>query len=193
LGGGARSGARLVQQQFDKTEITPRAIIVMGVAGSGKSTLGPLLAEGFGCRFIEGDAFHSENSIAKMRAGEPLSDEDRWPWLDRLGLAMAGEVAAEGLAVAACSALKRRYRERLARAICAPTAFVLLQADEVELARRLTTRQGHYMPASLLTSQLAALEETWPDEPAIVLDARRSPEDLYRAACAWLRSPGSPA
>lgn len=180
-----------MRQRIDRDGITPRAIIVMGVSGSGKSTLGALLAERLGCRFLEGDTFHAPESIAKMRSGEPLSDEDRWPWLDRLGAALAQALASEGLAVAACSALKRAYRRRLARAVGAPVSFVLLKTDEAELMRRMTARQDHYMPASLLASQVAALEEPTPDEPALTLDARQPPEQLYRSTHAWLRSAAS--
>jgi gluconokinase len=180
-----------VQQQIKRDGIVPRAIIVMGVSGSGKSTLGALLAEKLHCRFLEGDTFHAPESIAKMRSGEPLGDEDRWPWLDRLGAAMATSLASEGLVVAACSALKRAYRQRLSRAVGGPVSFVLLKTDEAELMRRMTARRDHYMPASLLTSQVAALEEPTPDEPAITLDAGQPPEQLYRSAYAWLRSTAS--
>lgn len=168
------------------SQIAPRAIIVMGVSGSGKSTLGPLLAEALNCRFLEGDAFHGPENVAKMRSGQPLQDEDRWPWLDRLGAELNSAVAADGIGVAACSALKRRYRNRLERAIGAPLAFVFLKADPDELLRRLRNRPDHYMPASLLSSQLEALEAPEADEPALALDARWPPEELCGAACAWL-------
>ena len=174
-------------------QIAPRAIIVMGVSGSGKSTLGPLLAEALNCRFLEGDAFHGPENVAKMSSGEPLQDEDRWPWLDRLGAALESAVAADGIGVAACSALKRRYRQRLEQAIGAPLAFVFLDADPDELTRRMHNRPGHFMPISLLTSQFAALETPGPDEPALALDARRPPRDLCQAACTWLTQPMGPA
>lgn len=169
--------------------ITPKAIIVMGVSGSGKSTLGPLLAGTFNCQFIEGDAFHGPDNVAKMSAGQPLQDEDRWPWLDRLGAALNLAVTKDGVGVAACSALKRRYRERLAQAIEAPLAFVFLRADRDELTRRLTNRPGHYMPASLIASQFETLEPPGPDEPVLALDARQPPQELCVAACAWLARP----
>lgn len=165
----------------------------MGVSGSGKSTLGPLLAEALNCRFLEGDAFHGPENVAKMRSGQPLQDEDRWTWLDRLGAALNSAVATDGVGVAACSALKRRYRERLEHAIGAPLAFVFLQADRDELTRRMNNRSDHFMPASLLDSQFEALETPGSDEPALALDARRPPQDLCGAACTWLAQTTSPA
>jgi gluconokinase len=175
----------------DTAGIMPRAIIVMGVSGSGKSTLGALLAETLGCRFLEGDSFHDEAAVAKMRAGHPLDDADRWPWLDRLGAAMGDAVIADGLVVAACSALKGSYRTRLRQAVKAPVSFILPDADREELTRRLNNRPGHYMPASLLASQLDALERPAADESVLTLDASRPPEALCEASLAWLRLPAS--
>jgi gluconokinase len=176
-----------VPPQSDMADLEARAIIVMGVSGSGKSTLGALLAERLGCRFLEGDSFHDAANVAKMSAGQPLTDDDRWPWLDRLGAAIGDAAETDGRAVAACSALKRSYRERLHRAAGKPVAFLMLDADRDELTRRLNNRPGHYMPASLLSSQLDALERPGADEPALILDARRPPEELADAALAWLR------
>jgi gluconokinase len=172
------------QPQPERT--SPRAIVVMGVSGSGKSTLGALLAESLGCRFLEGDSFHSRASIAKMTAGQPLDDEDRWPWLDRLGAALDAEVEADGVGVAACSALKRAYRERLERAVSAPLAFVFLDVDGDELTRRLHARPHHYMPVSLLRSQLQTLERPGRDEAALALDALQPPQTLCDVTLAWL-------
>ena len=134
------------------------AIVTMGVSGCGKSTLGALLASRLDCAFLEGDTFHDEEAVAKMRAGHALTDDDRWPWLDRLGLAIKETLAAEGQVVAACSALRLRYRERLRAAIGASARFVLLDLGRDELERRMIQRAGHYMPPSLLDSQLATLE-----------------------------------
>jgi len=162
-----------------------RAIVAIGVSGSGKSTLGAGLAADLGCPFLEGDDFHSPASVAKMRAGEPLVDDDRWPWLDQLGAAIGRAVAEAGVAVVACSALKRSYRERLSAAAGVPLRFVLLDAGRGELARRLVARPDHYMPASLLDSQLAALERPAADEPAVTLDASQPREVLTQEALAW--------
>jgi gluconokinase len=164
----------------------PRAIVVMGVSGTGKTTLSGRLALQLDCPFLEGDAFHSAVCVAKMQAGHPLTDEDRWPWLDRLGTAIGEASSRHGLAVAACSALKRAYRERLAAASAVPMHFVLLDTARNEIARRMTTRGGHYMPASLLDSQLATLERPAPDEPAVTLDAARPPDALCTEVLAWL-------
>lgn len=162
------------------------AVIVMGVSGCGKSTLGALLADALACPFLEGDEFHDPRAVAKMRAGQPLVDDDRWPWLDRLGAAIDQTLATQGRVVAACSALKRGYRERLRAAIAGPVSFVLLDAGSDELQRRLGQRAGHYMPASLLASQLATLERPDADEAVMTLDAAAPPERLRDLAQAWL-------
>jgi len=154
------------------------AVIIMGVSGCGKSTLGALLAGALDCPFLEGDDFHDARAVAKMRAGQALVDEDRWPWLDRLGAAVSDALVAQGRVVAACSALKRGYRERLREAIGGPVRFVLLDASADELQRRLSQRSGHYMPVSLLTSQLATLELPHADEAIVTLDAALPPEQL---------------
>jgi gluconokinase len=160
----------------------------MGVSGSGKSTLGAILAQALDCPFLDGDDFHHAVAIAKMSAGEPLTDDDRWPWLDRLGRAMGQTLASGGTAVAACSALRRSYRDRLRAAISAPTRFVLLDASPDELRRRLDHRIGHYMPASLLDSQLATLERPGADEAATSLAAVASPQYLRDATLTWLEA-----
>ncbi|UAK26493.1 gluconokinase [Sphingomonas nostoxanthinifaciens] len=155
----------------------------MGVSGSGKSTLGAMLAGTLDAPFLEGDAFHPAANVAKMHSGEPLTDEDRWPWLDRLGRALGEAVIERGTAVAACSALKRSYRVRLREAAGMPITFVLLEADRQELMRRMSERPGHFMPTSLLDSQLDTLELPGSDEPAIILDAREPADRL----CARIR------
>ncbi len=166
----------------------PFAIIVMGVSGSGKSTLGTELARHLQCAFLEGDDFHSADNVAKMRSGQPLDDEDRWPWLDRIAAGLHDAAGADGTAVAACSALKRVYRDRLAQAVGMPLLFVFLETtDSRELARRLVHRADHYMPASLLASQLDTLEQLGPDERAVTLDAEDTPDRLCAEALAWIR------
>jgi gluconokinase len=166
----------------------PFAIIVMGVSGSGKSTLSARIGADLDCPVLEGDAFHAAASIAKMEAGSPLTDEDRWPWLDRLGEAVGQAALRHGVAVAACSALKRSYRERLSAASAVPLGFVLLDTGAEEIARRLRTRTGHYMPSSLLGSQLATLERPAADERAVVLDAARPIATLAGEARAWIEA-----
>jgi gluconokinase len=175
-----------VQSKSDTPPDTPAAIVVMGVSGSGKSTLGRLLAQQLACRFIEGDELHAPAAVAKMRSGQPLTDEDRWPWLDRLGGVLHEAVEKDGLVVGACSALKYRYRERLGSIVAEPISFILLETDQAELSRRLGSRENHYMPASLLASQLDALERPSDGERALILDARQSPAELSRASRDWL-------
>lgn len=161
------------------------AIVTMGVSGCGKSTLGALLAGRLDCVFLEGDAFHDEAAVEKMRAGQPLTDEDRWPWLDRLGLAIQEALLTDGQVVAACSALRLRYRERLRAAIGASARFVLLDLGRDELERRITQRADHYMPASLLDSQLATLERPNPEEDVFILNGLLPPDSLCDRVQAW--------
>jgi len=128
-------------------------VVVMGVSGSGKSTVGEALASVLHWPFLDADDFHPQANVAKMARGEPLTDDDRWPWLDRL----AAELAARGgNAVLACSALRAAYRERLSRA--GDVRFVHLHGDRDTIAARLASRQHRYMPATLLDSQFATLE-----------------------------------
>jgi gluconokinase len=138
------------------------AVVVMGVSGAGKTTVGRALSVALGAEFIDGDDLHSEAARAKMAAGVALTDEDRWPWLDRVGAALAA-----GGRVVACSALKRAYRDRIRAAAGARLRFVYLAADAGAMRRRVAARPGHYMPASLVDSQFAALEPPR-DEPDVV-------------------------
>ena len=140
----------------------PRAgrFVVMGVSGVGKTGTGTRLAQALGGRFVEGDDLHSAEARAKMAGGTPLIDEDRWPWLDRVGAALA---EGEPPVVAACSALRRRYRDRL-RAQAPGLVFLHLVAGRDLIAERLLHRKGHYMPPSLLDSQIEALEPLDADE-----------------------------
>ena len=171
------------------TAALPRcAIVVMGVSGCGKSTLMHDLAVHLACPAFEGDDFHGAANVAKMQAGRPLDDADRWPWLDRLGTAIGAAVRRDGLAVAACSALKRSYRDRLERAAGVPLLFVLLDGRREEIAERLAGRTRHYMPASLLGSQLDALERPTPDERALQLPCSWSVEDMRAAVLHRVRS-----
>jgi gluconokinase len=136
-------------------------VVVMGVAGVGKTAVGQLVARELGLPFHDADDFHSEESRRKMAAGIPLTEADREPWLRDLARRMR-DWEAKGGAVVACSALRRRYRDLLAGA--GPVHFVWLDADEQTISERLAVRKGHYMPPSLLESQLATLEPPGPDE-----------------------------
>jgi gluconokinase len=129
----------------------------MGVCGSGKTTVGEVLAQDLGWPFFDADDFHPEENVAKMAAGQPLTDDDRWPWLDRIADEMRSVLARGGHAVLACSALKGAYRRRLQRA--GDVRIVYLKGDQATIAARLAERKHKYMPASLLPSQFAALEE----------------------------------
>ncbi len=156
----------------------------MGVSGAGKSTVGRRLAAALGLPFLEGDDFHPPANIAAMRAGDALTDADRAPWLDRLAEALAG--ARDG-AVLSCSALARAYRDRL-RAATPELVFVHLDVAGDELERRLRQRRGHFMPPTLLGSQLATLEPLAADEAGIVLDGTMPPEELADRAVSLLRA-----
>ena len=144
-------------------------VVVMGVSGSGKTTLGRALARELGAEFLEGDRFHPEANVTKMSRGEPLSDADRWPWLDRLAQELARVRKAGGNAVLACSALKRAYRDRL-RSGAPELNLLFLKGDKTLIQERLRARTQHFMPPGLLDSQFAALEEPGPDESPIVID-----------------------
>lgn len=142
-------------------------VVVMGVSGSGKSTIGELVAEALSVPFIDADSLHPAANVEKMAAGHPLTDEDRWPWLARVGQVLAA--ADESGAVVACSALKRVYRDAILAE--APRALFLHLAGSREvLASRLERRSGHFMPPALLDSQLATLEPLADDEPGVVVD-----------------------
>lgn len=167
---------------------SPCAIVVMGVSGCGKSTLGALLAEALGGPFLEGDSFHSAEAVAKMRGGQALTDEDRWPWLDRLGVAAVEGLREHGVVVVACSALRLAYRDRLREAIDAPVRFVFLAQTRERLLARLGDRSGHYMPASLLDSQLATLEPPEQEHATMTLAVEAPPEALRDTVLDWLRS-----
>jgi gluconokinase len=155
-------------------------LVVMGVQGCGKSTAGRAIAERLGLPFIDGDQLHSASNKAKMAAGNPLTDEDREPWLDAIGHTLA-EGMQQGVArVIACSALKRRYRDQIRS--FAPTArFVHLEGPQELIAARLSERNHEYMPAALLDSQYEALEPLEADESGIRLDVTSSPEDIAEA------------
>ncbi len=155
----------------------PAVIVVMGVSGSGKTTVAEALARRLRCDFAEGDAFHPEANVAKMRAGIPLDDLDREPWLDAIAAWIAQVRDSGKRCVVACSALKRAYRRRLA-AGHDDVRFVYLQGDYDLIASRLALRRGHYMPLALLRSQFDALEEPGPEENPLVIPVDAPPEAI---------------
>lgn len=150
------------------------AWIIMGVSGCGKSHIGSRLANALGVEFIEGDTYHSDVNVARMSAGTPLTDEDRRDWLLLLRDMLARR---EGGAVLSCSSLKRSYRDLL-RSAGGDVRFVHLAGERSLLAERVSNRPGHYMPPSLLESQLQTLEPLQPDEAGITLDIRDTPTQL---------------
>lgn len=161
------------------------AIVVMGVAGCGKSAVGEALAVRLDAVFIEGDRLHPPENVARMARGEPLTDALREGWLDAIGQRIAASVASGQGVVAACSALKRSYRERL-RGFHKDIVFLYLEIDPATAKRRVASRQGHFMPASLVDSQFAALEAPAADERALTLDATRSIAHSVAAALSLL-------
>lgn len=164
---------------------TQRVIVVMGVAGTGKTTVGQLLAEALGVPYAEGDAFHPAANVAKMSAGTPLDDADRRPWLDAIGEWIRNSADRRGGVIAA-SSLKRAYRDRL-RAAAPGAVFVHLAGDRPLIEKRMAARKGHFMPTTLLDSQFATLEPLQDDELGVVVDVSGSPEDITERALAALR------
>ncbi|RKN10531.1 gluconokinase [Streptomyces radicis] len=156
-------------------------IIVMGVSGSGKTTVAEGLARRLDVPLAEADDFHPPANVAKMSAGTPLTDEDRAPWLDALGAWLAERDLAGGGGVMTCSALKRRYRDRL-RAASPDVFFVHLTGDFDLIERRMRERKGHFMKAGLLRSQFADLEPLQPDEHGVAIDIGPAPDELVERA-----------
>jgi gluconokinase len=152
-------------------------LILMGVTGCGKTTVGKMLAEACAWEFHDADDFHSAQNVAKMKSGTPLEDEDRWPWLDRLNAFLLDSERRGRSLVLACSALKQSYRERLSRG-CAAAHFVFLDGDREMIRARLLLRQGHYMNPKLLDSQFATLEQP---QDALRLDVAQSPAALVHS------------
>ncbi len=155
-----------------------RLFVVMGVTGCGKSTIGAALAEVLGGRFMDGDSYHPPENIEKMSRGEALIDKDRWPWLARFAHEMA---AAPGVIVGGCSALKRSYRDLITREAGEAVTFVHLAGSRELIAERMSARDGHFMPLSLLDSQFAALEVPGPEENAVSVEISGSTEETVAA------------
>ncbi|TNC16013.1 gluconokinase [Methylobacterium terricola] len=156
---------------------TPAVIVVMGVSGSGKSTVASLLAGRLGWEFEDGDDFHPAANVEKMQAGTPLTDEDRWPWLAAIA-AWIDRVRAEGRhGVVTCSGLKRAYREILV-GDRPDVRLVYLKGDRALIGRRMAARHGHFMPTSLLDSQFRTLQEPAPDEAPLVVSIGGTPQAI---------------
>jgi gluconokinase len=167
----------------------PAAIIVMGVSGSGKSTIGALLAEALGWPFADADGFHPAANVAKMAAGQPLTDADRWPWLDAIAAHIGASRTAGQPVVVACSALRRAYRERL-RAGHSDLIFLHLAGAPAVIAERQAARQGHFMPPSLMASQFATLEDPAAEADAVTVSVSASPHEVVAAALEQLAARG---
>ena len=157
-------------------------IIIMGVSGCGKSSVGAGLSQRLGIPYRDGDDLHPAANVEKMRAGHPLTDDDRWPWLDRV----AAVLAADAPVIVGCSALRRAYRDRLRAGAGGPVHFVHLAGSRELLAKRMSARTGHYMPLSLLDTQLAALEPPSPDE-AQTIDIDQTLDAIITTAAKGIR------
>jgi gluconokinase len=157
------------------------AVVVMGVSGAGKSTVGKLIAARLGCPFRDADSFHPKANIEKMASGQPLTDEDRWPWLKAIAAWIAEHRAAGTSCVVTCSALKRAYRDIVTGKQRADVRLVYLKGDFDLIEARLKARKGHFMPPELLRSQFAALEEPGADEQPITVSIDATPEEIAAA------------
>ncbi|WP_027997364.1 gluconokinase [Sinorhizobium arboris] len=160
----------------------PGSIVVMGVSGSGKSSVGEAIAEAYGRPFLEGDALHPSENIRKMSEGIPLTDDDRWPWLAAIG----EKLASREPIIVSCSALKRSYRDKLRESAPNELAFVFLCGSEAVLAERMRHRTGHFMPTSLLQTQLATLEDPTGEVKTIAVDVAQPLAEIVRQALAGL-------
>lgn len=169
----------------------PRVIVVAGVSGSGKTTIGALLAERLGWEYAEADAFHSEANIAKMASGHPLTDADRLPWLQAIAAWIDERLAAGGSGVVSCSALKRRYRDLLAGGR-PDVAMVLLDGDRDLIAARMKARKGHFFKETLLDTQFADLELPSPDEDVVLAPITGTPEETVAHILKALALPPTP-
>lgn len=160
------------------------AVVVMGVSGCGKTSVANALSERMGAHMIEGDAFHPRRNVEKMQSGTPLNDADRHDWLQRLGNELAQAVDQHARVVLTCSALKRRYRDTLRRAV-PRLGFVFLKLSPTAAKERVAHRQGHFMPASLVDSQFGDLEPP-SDEPGVLtVDATEPLEAIVHQAMSW--------
>jgi gluconokinase len=163
-------------------------LIIFGVSGAGKTTVGKLLARELGWSFIEADDFHPAANIKKMRSGHPLTDKDRWPWLEQLRQQIERSLSAGENAVLACSALKRAYRDRLR--IGDEVKFVFLRGDYALVEKQLRSRHGHFMNTALLQSQFDDLEQPQPDENVLTIELGRTPKEIVERIEAKLNLAG---
>ncbi|GHC75607.1 gluconokinase [Limoniibacter endophyticus] len=160
-------------------------VVVMGVSGCGKSSVGAALADALGLSYLEGDSLHPDENIEKMMQGVPLTDDDRWPWLDEIGEKLRN-APPPGL-IASCSALKKSYRTRLRASAGDPLYFVYLHARRETLIERMQMRTGHFMPVSMLDSQLAALEPPLGEQDVVAVNVNQSLESVIKYAAAELK------
>lgn len=165
-------------------------VVIMGVAGSGKTTVAALLAGHLGWQYAEADDFHSAANVAKMSAGQPLTDEDRWPWLAAIAAWIDARRAAHQPGVVTCSALKRRYREVLSDGR-PEVRIVFLDGDPDVIGRRITARHGHYMKPEMLASQFNDLERPEPDEQVTTIEVRGTPAEVVDHVIEALGLPAS--
>ena len=162
---------------------TAPLVVVMGVSGSGKTTAGKALGARLGVRYSDADDIHPTANVAKMQAGRPLTDEDRWPWLDAVGAWLSAH--AESGAIVSCSVLRRAYRDRIRRTVPA-ALYWHLAGPEALVETRMRARRGHFMPATLLRSQYEALEPLEPDEHGVTVDLDQPVPALVDEFVAWL-------
>ena len=161
--------------------MAPQVLLLMGVSGSGKTAIGALLAGKLGWAYAEADDFHSPANVAKMAAGHPLTDEDRWPWLQAIGAWIDGQLARGAPGVVTCSALKRAYRDVLRRP---GVTLVYLHGSRELIAERMAARHGHFFKPAMLDSQFAALEEPSPDEGILSVPIGGTPAEIADAIVA---------
>ena len=165
----------------------PPALVVMGVSGAGKTTFGRALADALSVVFIDGDDLHPASNVAKMAAGTPLVDEDRWPWLDRVAAVLSDEAAHPAGVVVACSALKRVYRDRI-RTATRRIRFVFLEAGRDAIEHRLEERTAHFMPIALVKSQFETLERPTGEVDVLTVSAMGHLDETVRRTVAWVAS-----
>ena len=160
-------------------------LVVMGVSGSGKTSVGSAIATALALPFLEGDTLHPPANVQKMASGVPLTDEDRWPWLDKIGAELAE--ADEGVVVS-CSALKESYRDRLRQEAGGPLGFIFLDGSLEVLREHMSKRTGHFMPLSMLDSQLATLEPPTGEPLVLRQNVEHSADEIAAASIDWVRA-----